>query len=242
VAKHISIALIVGFGVSAMLGLSMYATHLWLLISPQFPGWWACVAFPTTQDFFSIAVPVNGALYSVLIFLGLRAFRPAPSKRRFSWILHGFIAVVVGTCLAGFLLFLSRDVYSAFLFVVQYAGFRTCVALHGAHPLTRMDLEHIVLPVNASVYAAIIFLSLRAFRRLAPKWTGINFRPNVKAAAKRVSAPTPPQPKLPSTQLQPKPQLQAKAPPPGPQPQPKKGEINYRPNVKVPGGGRFRPN
>ena len=85
VSKHIWIALIAGFGASVLLFCASYATHGILLFWLQCAGFFICAALrgfdsATKTDYAEIAIPINAAIYAVLIFLLLRRFQRADSK------------------------------------------------------------------------------------------------------------------------------------------------------------------
>jgi hypothetical protein len=73
-AKHLQIAIVSGFVISAVLFNLSYVTHSSVLDAPQLIGFFVCMVFrgvhsATKMDYALIALPVNAAVYAVVIFI-----------------------------------------------------------------------------------------------------------------------------------------------------------------------------
>ena len=63
----------------------------------------------------------------------------------------------------------SNSVVALLLTLPQYAGFLICMLLRGGiHSATKTDYALIGVPINAAIYAAVIYIVLRAFGRANP--------------------------------------------------------------------------
>jgi hypothetical protein len=170
VAKHIWIALIAGFGISAMLFWVSYATSSVVLSWPQCAGFWVCMVLrgvhsSTKTDFAEIAIPINAAIYAMFIFLLLRAFRRSDTMPGHVMAKHISIALIAGPVASVVLFCVSNVPHCRFLILPQYAGWWICVTLRGFYTATKMDFARIMVPINTVIYTLFIFLLLRAFRR-----------------------------------------------------------------------------
>jgi len=82
--RHFSMALVGGLAASVLLyRLSSPKTEF--LAYPQIVGWLACILLrgihtATTTDFVLIAIPINAAIYTLVIFLLLRKFGRSQPK------------------------------------------------------------------------------------------------------------------------------------------------------------------
>lgn len=84
-SRHFWVAVGCGFTASALLFYCSYATHSAVLDWPQIVGLWLCWAVlgihsVTETDYALIAMPINGAIYAVIILLGLRVFGQPKAK------------------------------------------------------------------------------------------------------------------------------------------------------------------
>jgi len=75
------------------------------------------------------------------------------------------IAVVLGFALSEALFNLACATRSDVLAMPQLIGFFACMLLRGVHSATKMDYVLIALPINAVVYASVIFILLRLIWR-----------------------------------------------------------------------------
>ena len=83
-AKQLSIAVVTGFAISAVLFNLAYATHSTVLTAPQLIGFFVCMVLrggvhaATKMDYALIALPVNAVIYAGVIFIVSRfIWRPA---------------------------------------------------------------------------------------------------------------------------------------------------------------------
>jgi len=77
-----------------------------------------------------------------------------------------WIAVVIGFAISAALFNLAYATHSTVLAIPQLIGFFCCMLLRGGvHNATKTDYALIALPVNAAIYAAVIFILLRVIRR-----------------------------------------------------------------------------
>jgi hypothetical protein len=56
--------------------------------------------------------------------------------------------------------------FSHFLFWLQVIGWWPCIVFRGVHSATKTDFAVIGIPINAGIYAAVIFFLLRIFARI----------------------------------------------------------------------------
>jgi hypothetical protein len=77
-----------------------------------------------------------------------------------------WIAVVIGAAISVALSALLYTINGYALYVLQFIGFFVCLMLFGFDsPATKTDYALIAIPVNAGVYAAVIFILLRVIWR-----------------------------------------------------------------------------
>ena len=77
-----------------------------------------------------------------------------------------WIAVVSGFAISAVLFNLAYATRSSVLTIPQLIGFFVCMLLRGGvHSATKTDYALIALPVNAVIYAAVIFILLRVIWR-----------------------------------------------------------------------------
>lgn len=78
---------------------------------------------------------------------------------------HIWIALIAGLGISAALAYSIFATHHAVLLLPQFVGFSVCIALRGVRSTTRTDFLEIAIPINAVIYAMLIFLLLRAFRR-----------------------------------------------------------------------------
>jgi hypothetical protein len=76
-----------------------------------------------------------------------------------------WIAVVSGFAISAVLFNLAYAIHSTVLAAPQLIGFFVCMLFRGVHSATKMDYALIALPVNAAIYAAVIFIVSRVIWR-----------------------------------------------------------------------------
>ena len=77
-----------------------------------------------------------------------------------------WIAVVAGFAISAVLFNLAYALNSSVLTAPQLIGFFVCMLLRGGvHSATKMDYALIALPINAAIYAAVIFIVSRVVWR-----------------------------------------------------------------------------
>jgi len=76
-----------------------------------------------------------------------------------------WIAIAIGFAISAVLFNAVYATNSSFLTIPQLIGFFVCMLLRGVHSATKTDYALIALPVNAAIYAAIIFILLRVIWR-----------------------------------------------------------------------------
>ena len=77
-----------------------------------------------------------------------------------------WIAVVIGFAISAALFNLAYATHSSVLEMPQLIGFLVCMLLRGGvHSATKTDYALIALPVNAAIYASVIFMLLRVIWR-----------------------------------------------------------------------------
>lgn len=80
-----------------------------------------------------------------------------------------WIAGVTGFSISVVLFNLAYALNSSALTAPQFVGFFVCMLLRGGvHSATKMDYALIALPVNAVIYAAVIFIVSRLIWRSNP--------------------------------------------------------------------------
>ena len=85
----------------------------------------------------------------------------APGTKRHAW-----IAIISGSLLsAAFFLLTYSERSRGMFFGLQLIGWFATMMLLGVHSATKMHYAEIAIPINALVYAAIIFVVLRASRK-----------------------------------------------------------------------------
>jgi hypothetical protein len=77
--------MLIGFAISAVLFNLAYATHSIASSIPQFIGFYVCMLLrgvhsATMTDAVLIAIPVNGVIYTAVIFVLMRVIRRAKSS------------------------------------------------------------------------------------------------------------------------------------------------------------------
>jgi hypothetical protein len=72
-----------------------------------------------------------------------------------------WIALVAGFSISALLFYLAYATHISALGPPQLVGFYVCVLLRGIHSATKADYALIALPVNAAIYATVIFILLR---------------------------------------------------------------------------------
>jgi uncharacterized membrane protein len=81
-----------------------------------------------------------------------------------NWKKQVWIAVVIGSAISAALFNLAVATRSDVLAMPQLIGFFACMMLRG-HSATKMDYVLIALPINAAIYASVIFILLRVIWR-----------------------------------------------------------------------------
>jgi hypothetical protein len=76
-----------------------------------------------------------------------------------------WIAVVIGFAISAVLFSLGYLTHSRAVAMPQNIGFVVCMVLVGIHNATKSDYALIALPVNAVIYAAVVFILLRVVWR-----------------------------------------------------------------------------
>ena len=76
-----------------------------------------------------------------------------------------WIAAVSGFAISAVLFNLAYATHSAVLAAPQFIGFFVCILFRGVHSATKLDYALIALPLNAAVYAAVIFILSRVVWR-----------------------------------------------------------------------------
>lgn len=74
------------------------------------------------------------------------------SLRKRAWIAVGF-----GSCVSVVLFLLSYATHSLFLTWLQVIGFFICILIRGIDSATKTDYVVISIPINAAIYALMIF-------------------------------------------------------------------------------------
>jgi hypothetical protein len=75
------------------------------------------------------------------------------------------IAILVGSVTSLALFLWSFQAHSHAPLWPQVMGFYACVMMRGLHTATKADYLAIMVPINALVYAAVIFIPLHLFAR-----------------------------------------------------------------------------
>ncbi len=75
------------------------------------------------------------------------------------------IALFAGLGASVALFYISYATHWVLLFWLQIAGFGTTILMRGMEGALKSDYAEIGIPVNAAVYAILIFLLLRKFRK-----------------------------------------------------------------------------
>jgi hypothetical protein len=168
--KHVSIAVLAGFGTSVILAVAIFATHRGYLLLPQYIGFVTCMALrgirtSSRMDFVEIAIPINAVVYSLFFLLLLRAFRRSRKGSRPTLRKHLGMALIAGPVASAALYAASKAPHCSPLLLPQYVGWWVSVTMGNIDPPNTQDFLEIAGPINAAVYSLFIFLLLRAFRR-----------------------------------------------------------------------------
>jgi hypothetical protein len=87
-------------------------------------------------------------------------------RRKETWVRHIWSALIAGIFIAGALFGRLSIVWdSKVLFGLQWIGLLACIYLRGLESATTADYLEIAIPINAVLYATIIFVALMAMAK-----------------------------------------------------------------------------
>jgi hypothetical protein len=72
-----------------------------------------------------------------------------------------WVAILAGLLLSSALFTGSRFTPNYFLYWLQAIGLYTCMVIRGVHTATKADFATIAIPVNAAIYALVVFGLMR---------------------------------------------------------------------------------